>query len=351
MKPFEPDYQNVVKAAKNIEVKRFPLYEHIICPEIMETITGVKFADLIDGDDRDLDEYFRNYCGFFRKMGYDTVSFECLVGSALPGAGALGGHIKGCIQEREDFEKYPWDGVCDHYFDMFHRLFEALRRNMPEGMKAIGGVGNGIFECVQDLVGYEDLCYMRVDDPDLYHDMFFKIGENNLRIWKRFLKEYGDIFCVCRFGDDLGFKSATLLPEDEIRELIIPQYKAIISAVHAAGKPFLLHSCGNIFSVMEDLIAAGIDAKHSNEDQIAPFPKWVELYGDRIGNFGGIDTDAVCRLNDQEMFDYIEEVVTKCVGHGGFAFGSGNSIPDYVPAEGYLSMNRAVRTLRGDFKD
>ena len=32
---------------------------------------------------------------------------------------------------------------------------------MPEGMKAIGGVGYGIFECVQDLVGYEDLCYMR----------------------------------------------------------------------------------------------------------------------------------------------------------------------------------------------
>ena len=29
------------------------------------------------------------------------------------------------------------------------------------GCKAIGGVGYGIFECVQDLVGYEDLCYMR----------------------------------------------------------------------------------------------------------------------------------------------------------------------------------------------
>lgn len=53
---------------------------------------------------------------------------------------------------------------------------------------------------------------------------------------------------------------------------------------------------------MDDLITgAAIDAKHSNEDQIAPFPEWVVRYGDRIGNFGGIDTDAVCRLSADEM--------------------------------------------------
>lgn len=345
---FTPDYQNIVKAANNIEVERIPLYEHIISPKVMEEITGKKFADLYNGDDADLDEYFRNYCRFFKDMGYDTVSYEECIGPAMPGSGSLGQHKKGVIQTREDFDKYPWDEICDNYFNKYSRYFEALRRNMPEGMKAIGGVGNGIFECVQDVVGYEDLCYMSVDDPDLYHDMFFKVGETNLKIWNRFLKEFGDIYCVCRFGDDMGFKSATLLPEDDIRELIIPQYKKIIDAVHAADKPFLLHSCGCIFNVMDDLIAAGINAKHSNEDQIARFPVWVEKYGDRIGNFGGIDTDAVCRLDAASMYDYIEDVVSKCKGHGGFAFGSGNSIPDYVPAEGYLAMNSAIRKIRGE---
>ena len=347
---FQPDYQNVVKAATNIEVERIPLYEHIIDPVVMERVTGKKFADLRNGDDRDLDEFFRNYCQFFKDMGYDTVSYEECIGPIMPGSGALGGHIKGVIQEREDFEKYPWDELPDRYFEICGRYFEALRRNMPEGMKAIGGVGNGIFECVQDLVGYEDLCYMRVDDPELYHDMFFKIGENNLKIWQRFLKEYGDIYCVCRFGDDLGFKSATLLPDDDIRELILPQYRNIIQAVHDSNHPFLLHSCGCIFSVMEDIIATGINAKHSNEDQIARFPVWVEKYGDRIGNFGGIDTDCVCRLDPQAMFEYIDDVVSKCKGHGGFAFGSGNSIPDYVPTEGFLAMNDAIRRIRGERK-
>ena len=72
------------------------------------------------------------------------------------------------------------------------------------------------------------------------------------------------------------------------------------------------------------------------------------IRGDRIGNFGGIDTDAVCRLSKPEMRDYITDVVQKSVGHGGFAFGSGNSIPDYVPPEGFLAMNEIIRSLRGE---
>lgn len=348
MTQFEPNYENLVKAARNIEVKRIPLYEHYVSPKVMETLRGTNFEDCYHGDDRDLDNYFHHYCGFYRDMGYDTVSYEEVVSVALPGAGALGGHIKGVIQNRADFEKYPWDQVCDTYFAKVSRYFEALRRQMPAGMKAIGGVGYGIFECVQDLVGYEDLCYMRVDDPELYHDLFFKVGETNRAVWKRFLQEFGDIYCVCRFGDDLGFKSTTLLPPEDIRDLVAPQYRGIIEEVHRAGKPFLLHSCGHIFNVMEDLIATGIDAKHSNEDQIAPFYEWVERYGDRIGNFGGIDTDAVCRLSEPELNEYITNVVSRSVGHGGFAFGSGNSIPDYVPIENFLAMNRIIRTLRGE---
>lgn len=346
MDNFIPDYTNIEKSARNIEAERIPLYEHIISDEIMEKVMNKKFRHLNNGNGPDIDEYFRNYCNFFKQMGYDTVSYECCIGPAMPGSGSLGGHIKGVIQNMSDFQKYPWDEIPDRYFDMFSRLFDALRNNMPDGMKAIGGVGNGAFECVQDIVGYEDLCYIEMDDPDLFRMLFEKIGEISTEIWSRFLDKYSDIYCVCRFGDDLGFKNSTLVAPEIIREHIIPQYRKIISKVHSKGKPFLLHSCGNIFSVMEDLIEAGIDAKHSNEDQIAKFPVWVKRYGDRIGNFGGIDTDAVCQLKKEDMREYITEVFSKCKGRGGFAFGSGNSIPDYVPVEGYLNMVEIVRELR-----
>ena len=178
-------------------------------------------------------------------------------------------------------------------------------------MKAVGGPGNGVFELVQDIVGFEQLCYIRADDPDLYRDLFTAVG-STMEIWARFLKEYGDLYAVCRFGDDLGFKTSTLLPPQDIRTHIIPQYKRIVDLVHAYGKPFLLHSCGDIFAVMDDRIEmAGIDAKHSNEDVIAPFTVWLERYGDRIGNFGGVDMDVICQFSEAEIAEYVKAVLAK----------------------------------------
>ena len=345
---FQPDYRYLKSAARNVEAARIPLYEHLINFDVIEKIMNKEFAPLIWGNYEEKKEFLRNYCEFFMKLGYDTVSFELCIGGVLPGGGALGGNKKGVIQTREDFEKYPFDGIPELYEKAFHDIFRALHEVMPEGMKAVGGVGNGVFECVQDLTGYIDLCYISADDPELYADLYKKVGDMSLKIWKNFLKEFSDDFCVLRFGDDLGFKSNTLISDDDIVTHIIPQYKRIIDEVHRCGKPFLLHSCGNIFNVMDELIAAGIDAKHSNEDQIAPFPVWVEKYGDKIGNFGGIDTDAVCRLSRAEMKEYISDVVKKSVGRGGFAFGSGNSIPSFVPVDNYLMMNEIIREIRGE---
>jgi uroporphyrinogen decarboxylase len=268
----------------------------------------------------------------------------------MPGSGSLGQHIPGVIKNRADFEKYPWDEVPSIYFDLYEEDFRTMTEVMPEGMKAIGGVGNGVFECVQDVVGYTDLCYIATDDPLLYNDLFKAVGDMMYKIWSMFLKKFADDFCVCRFGDDLGFKSNTLIPADDIRTKIIPGYAKIVELIHSYNKPFLLHSCGNIFDIMDDLIrVAKIDAKHSNEDQIAAFSVWVDRYGSDIGNFGGIDTDHLCRKSETEIKDIVKDTAAYCShGKGGFALGSGNSIPDYVPAAGYLAMIEAAREYRGE---
>jgi len=99
-KEFSPDYQNVVKAARNIEVSRVPLYEHSICNKVMEAVTGDSFGYLWGGDRRDKVEYIRRSCNFLKMMGYDTISFECPTGSAYPGSGALDQHIPGVINSR-----------------------------------------------------------------------------------------------------------------------------------------------------------------------------------------------------------------------------------------------------------
>jgi uroporphyrinogen decarboxylase len=347
---FNPDYTNVQKAAYNRIPERMPLYEHIVSDTVMERLSGKEFRSLYRGDLRDKKEYFKHFCGFFKEMGYDTVSFEGCIGLAMPHSGCLGAHRESVIRDYADFEKYPWEAVPGAWFAMYGQDFEALRSAMPAGMKAIGGVGNGLFECVQDIIGYMNLCYISQDDPDLYGALFRKMGDISLAIWERFMERYGDMYCVLRFGDDLGFKTSTLIAPEDIRRHIIPQYARITALVHSYRKPFLLHSCGAIFPVMPGLIGeAKIDAKHSNEDAIAEFPVWVEKYGGEIGNFGGIDTDTLCRCSPPEIRDRTGDILGRCKKQGGLAFGSGNSIPDYVPEDHYLEMVNTVRKYRGDF--
>lgn len=347
---FTPDYRNLVLAARNQAAPRLPLYEHLIGGGAMTAVLGRNpYEGLSSANAAEREQSFADYWEFWRRLGYDTASFEFCTSAIFPGGGALGGHVDPAIKDRADFERYPWDALPDMYFEAAAPQFRALEKTCPAGMKAVGGVGNGVFECVQDLVGYMNLCYLSVDDPDLYADLFRKVGDVMAAIWSRFLREYSDVFCVLRFGDDLGFNTTTLLSTDDIRTHILPQYRRITDLVHATDRPFLLHSCGNLLAVFDDIITgANIDAKHSNEDNIAHFSVWAERFGHRIGNFGGIDTDVLCRQSPAAIRDYVRDCLDRVHTRGGIAFGSGNSIPDYVPFSGYLAMVEAVREWRGE---
>ena len=348
MNRFVPNYNNLIKAAYNDKPDRIPLYDHNIDEPFVSKYLGKDLSPLLNSKNpADIREYFKQLCAFYKEMGYDTVSFEYCIGPVMPGSGSLGGHKPGEIQTRKDFDNYRWDKIENLYFEKAGIYFEILREELPEGMKVVGGVGNGVFECVQDIVGYESLCLISYDDPQLYKLLFETVGGISSGIWKRFLENFADIYAVCRFGDDLGYKSSTMLSADDIKKLIVPEYKKIIDIVHSYEKPFLFHSCGCIFDVMDDIIeVAGIDAKHSNEDVIAPFGVWAEKYGDRIGNFGGIDMDILCRKSEDEICKYTLDILEKTSNCGGVAYGSGNSIPYYVPVEGYLAMNKTIREFR-----
>ncbi len=344
---FQPDYRQMLTVMENHKPTRLPIYEHKIDPKIMEEILGESFAELEQGNVSDLREFFRQYCRFYQTQTYDTVSYEVTLTRSLPGHGAIYGGITGPIQTRDDFEKYPWNALEERYFEVASRKFFALGQALPPGMKAFGGIGNGVFEISEDLVGFEKLAFMMADDPALFADLYVRIGDLFITLWRRFLKYYGDFFAVCRFGDDLGFKTSTLVSPRTIRKHIIPQYARIIRLIKESGKPFMWHSCGKIFSVMDDVISLGIQGKHSNEDVIAPFDEWITRYSDRIALLGGIDVDILCKNTPEDIFDLIVEKGTQYREMAnGYALGSGNSIPDYVPVDGYLAMVRAAKYIR-----
>lgn len=345
-KTFQPDYNNLLAVLNNQRPERIPLYEHHIDAPFISKARG-KEVVLHGNKAADYEEYYRQITSFWKDMTYDGFDYEAAICEIYPGHGAILGGMQGPIQNRDDFEKYPFDDIPKIFWETYTPHLEALRKVMPAGMKAFGGCGYGIFESSQDLVGYEYLSVMQYLDPDLFRDIFLKMGDLYEELWSEMLKRYGDLFVFCRMGDDLGFKTSTLLEPDTIRTHILPQYKRVINTVHNAGKKFLLHSCGNIFEIMDDIIALGIDAKHSNEDEIAPYEKWIELYGDRIGLFGGIDVNTISLNTYDEVFKIVSEKGKKYRDLAkGYGLGSGNSIAEYVPVEGFQGMIDAVNDIR-----
>ncbi len=343
---FMPDYTNLLQVLNNLRPSRLPLYEHHIdAPFISKAIgepidpTGIKPAGLAG--------YYQKVIGFWKDMTYDGFDFEAAICDILPGHGAIMGGMTGPVQTRDDFNKYPWKDIPVIFKETYTPHFEAISHALPPGMKAFGGCGYGIFEASRDLVGYEPLCIMQCMDQDLFRDIFVKIGDLWVELWSWVVDTWSDIYVFFRMGDDLGYKTSTLLEPEVIRRHILPQYKRIIDLVHASGKRFLLHSCGNIFTLMDDIVELGIDAKHSNEDQIAPFSEWIEKYSDKIGLFGGFDLNLLI-LNDP---DTVFETVlnqgllfrSKAKGYG---LGSGNSIPGYVSVDSYMAMVEAVKEIR-----
>lgn len=343
---FSPDYRHLLQVLHNQKPSRLCLYEHIVDPVFMSKYLGEDIA--LQGTGKsDYEAYHAGMARFWLKASYDAIAYEGWICDILPGHGAIKGGMPGPIQTRQDFESYPFEEIPEIFWRTYTPHLEAMKSTLPPGMKAYGGCGNGIFEISEDLVGYEYLAVMQYLDPELFADIYVRIGDVMISLWREMIDRYSDVFAFFRMGDDLGFKTSTLLEPETIRSHIFPQYRRVIDLIHSRGKKFLLHSCGNIFSVMDDLIELGIDAKHSNEDQIASFDKWIELYGSRIGLMGGIDVNTLCLGSYEEVYDKVLEDATRFRRDAkGWALGSGNSIADYVPVDGFQAMIDAAHEIR-----
>jgi len=346
IKIFTPDYTNLLAVLSNQRPSRLPLYEHHIdAPFISKALEEELNPDGLNNSE--LTDYYRKVISFWKDMTYDGFDFEAAICDILPGHGAIMGGMAGPIQTRDDFEKYPWNEIPLIFKEKYTPHFEAIRKTLPVGMRAYGGCGYGIFEASQDLVGFEQLCVMQCLDPELFRDLFLRIGDLWVELWSWVISNYHELFVFYRMGDDLGHKTSTMLEPDVIRQHILPQYKRVIDQIHSSGKKFLLHSCGRIFPLMDDIIDLGIDAKHSNEDQIAPFMEWIEKYSDKIGLFGGFDLNVLILSSPDEVYRTVLEKGTLYRAKAnGYGLGSGNSIPGYIPVDGFMAMIEATKEIR-----
>jgi len=240
----------------------------------------------------------------------------------------------GPITNWEQFEAYPWPDPDR----LTTRQLQWFQENLPEDMCIVGSSGFAHFaEYLTWLMGYETLCYALFDQRDLVAAIARRLLELYEVVVQRMLQF--DRVKVIWGSDDMGFRGGTLISPADLREFVLPGHRAMARASHAAGRPYLLHSCGNLEAIMDDLLDdVEIDALHSFEDTIKTVEQTKEKYGDRIAVLGGIDVDFLCRSDEGAVRRRTRRTLEQCHRGGGYCLGTGNSVTNYIPLENYLAM-------------
>jgi uroporphyrinogen decarboxylase len=328
------DFEEFLKVLKRTGKPRYlPFYEHIASPGFIARRTETPF-DKMAMDDPD---YWPIYVDFWLGMGYDCVPMEIPPKFPMPeGHGALseGSEAFVVIRTREDFEKYPWPSESAP-IEFYH--FDTVAALLPDGIKIVGGVSAGPYEWAARMMGTVGMSYILADDFELAEMVFAKIGSVHHSAVRQLATM--DAMGALRQGDDLGFKTSTFLRPELIRKLVFPTYKKIVNEAHNNGKPFILHSCGNLAELYDDLIEdCKFDAKHSFEDVIMPVDEFKRQYGGRITPLGGLDVDVICRSSPDDLRAYARKKIEECFADGYWALGTGNSLTDYMPVENYITV-------------
>ena len=280
----------------------------------------------------------------FHRMGYDYANilppgFSFTEGNiSRPKESSVSQNAGSILHNLDDFKHFTWPDPDLVDLDVLPRLAETL----PDGMKLIVYGPGGVLENAIELVGYEDLCIMIKEDPHLADLIFAEIGTRLERYYQ--LVAPFPFVGACISNDDWGFKTHTLFRPSDMRRFVFPWHKRIVSAIHQAGKPAILHSCGYFERVIDDVIDdMGYDARHSYEDGILPVEKAYNRYHNRIAILGGIDLDFVCRSSPELIYHRSKAMLSRArAGGGSFALGTGNSVPEYVPDEKFLALIRAA---------
>ncbi|MCK9478226.1 MAG: hypothetical protein M0R40_01820 [Firmicutes bacterium] len=240
------------------------------------------------------------------------------------------------IFDRPSYAAYNWEDPREFYTNRLERIEKYL----PSGMKFIVHGPSGVLENTISLVGFDNLCYLLADDPELIEMVVDQIGQRLLDYYEQII--HYDCVGAIISNDDWGFNTQTMLSTEDMKKYIFKWHKKITRLAHSAGKPVILHSCGNLEKVWDDIIYdMQYDAKHSYEDNIMPVERVYDELKGKIAVLGGIDVDFVCRAPNEDVFQRCSAILEK-TGCKGYALGTGNSIPTYLPDEKYFAMISAA---------
>ena len=248
----------------------------------------------------------------------------------------------------EEFGPFP-DAELEHLKREALRLYtendRAIVLNL--GMLSLGDISKVPGQMLRNPKGIRspEEWYISLSARRPYvYKIFERQTEINLANLERVYQAVGDRPAVAYLtGADFGTQNGPLVAPKIYRELFFPFHKQINDWVHkhTAWKTFI-HSCGSVFDLIEDFIAAGFDILNPVQCSAARMhPEELKRkFGERIAFWGGgVDTQSTLPFGSpDDVRREVRERLKLFGPRGGFVFNAVHNIQAQVPVANVLAM-------------
>ncbi len=221
----------------------------------------------------------------------------------------------------------------------------ALRNSTDRAI--VGLFGGNMFELPQWLYGMDNYFMALKLFPKDVLRLSEKICALHLKNLEKWLSAVGEFIDVIVFGDDLGGQNGLLISPEMYRLNFKPFHKKLWNCAKSLAEvKVLFHCCGDVSSILADLIDAGLDA--INPVQIScpgmDSSRLKSQYGSNLIFWGGgCDTRFMLPSSTPEDIQkHVKEQVKLFGANGGFVFQQVHNIMADVPMDNLVAMFDAV---------
>lgn len=193
-------------------------------------------------------------------------------------------------------------------FDHAHRqAFHAYLREREACFAKGDPDGDPTLQIVESLPGLthmyhqggqELFCYLMVEQPGLVDEWLEELTQAEIRRVECIADP--DLIPLALTADDIAYKNGPLFSPAWLRRHFMPRLKRLNDVWHNHGARCIFHSDGNLWSVMDDLVATGIDGLNPLEVLAGMTPRAVRERYPNLVLTGGIDVSRLLTFGTPE---------------------------------------------------
>ncbi|MBS4025246.1 MAG: MtaA/CmuA family methyltransferase [Clostridia bacterium] len=232
----------------------------------------------------------------------------------------------------DDEISFPEDFLQQGRVPELIKAVKILKENVGDKVAVIGGI-IGPYSIATSLLGVTDFLKLSVKKPDKLIPYLDVAEQAGTELAKALIEAGADVICI----EDM-MASMDMISTKIYQTLVAPWQKRQIEQI---AVPTILHICGKLNSVMEDIAETGVTAiSVEPKVEIRDALERLEKYDRHIPIIGGVD--AVTDLFSGEASD-VKAVVKEAIKGGYSMIAPGCSIAPATTTSNLLAMVEAAQ--------